>query len=60
MLHALKRLALGFCLIALTSAILLFADRGRRQSGGGAALRIAIVQHASTQVLEACAACSTA
>jgi ABC-type uncharacterized transport system substrate-binding protein len=52
MLHALKRLALGFCLIGLTSAILLFADRGHRKSGGGAALRIAIVQHASTQVLD--------
>lgn len=53
MFHALKRLALGFCLIGLTSAILLFADRGHRaSSGGGAALRIAIVQHASTQVLD--------
>jgi ABC-type uncharacterized transport system substrate-binding protein len=52
MFHALKRLALGFCLIGLTSAILLFADRGRRVSGGGTAFRIAIVQHASTQVLD--------
>jgi ABC-type uncharacterized transport system substrate-binding protein len=53
MLHALKRLALGFALIGLTSAILLFADRGHRQSGGGGStLRIAIVQHASTQVLD--------
>jgi ABC-type uncharacterized transport system substrate-binding protein len=52
MLHALKRLALGLGLIALTSAILLFADRGRRESGGGPVRRIAIVQHASTQVLD--------
>src|SRR6187399_2619172 len=52
MLHALKRLALGFFLIGLTSAILLLADRGHRKSGGGTALRIAIVQHASTQVLD--------
>jgi ABC-type uncharacterized transport system substrate-binding protein len=52
MLHALKRLALGFCLIGLTSAILLFADRTHRTSGGGTEFRIAIVQHASTQVLD--------
>jgi ABC-type uncharacterized transport system substrate-binding protein len=52
MLNALKRLALGLALIGLTSAILLVADRGNRRSGGGEALRIAIVQHASTQVLD--------
>ncbi len=52
MLYALKRLALGLFLIALTSAILLFADRGHRKSGGGTAMRIAIVQHASTAVLD--------
>jgi ABC-type uncharacterized transport system substrate-binding protein len=53
MLIALQRLALGLVLICLTSAILLIADRGnRRSSGGGAVPRIAIVQHASTQVLD--------
>ena len=52
MLYAIKRLWLGFCLIALTSAILLLADRGRRSSDSGSARRIAIIQHASTAVLD--------
>ena len=54
MLYALKRLWLGLCLIALTSAILLMADRPKRPAAGAAtgAKRIAIVQHASTAVLD--------
>ena len=52
MLYAIKRLWLGLCLIALTSAILLLADRGYRSSGSGSARRIAIIQHASTPVLD--------
>src|SRR5262245_14581400 len=52
MLYAVKRLWLGVCLIGLTSAILLFADRGHRTAAGSGPLRIAIVQHADTPVLE--------
>jgi putative tryptophan/tyrosine transport system substrate-binding protein len=53
MLYAVRRLALGVFLIALASAILLFADRTHRAAGGGQAVRrIAIVQHASTPVLD--------
>ena len=53
MLYAFKRLWLGLCLIVLTSAILLVADRPRRApEGPAAARRIAIVQHASTAVLD--------
>jgi len=52
MLYALKRLWLGLCLIGLTSAILLVADRPKRAGGAAAAKRIAIVQHASTAVLD--------
>ena len=51
MLYALKRLWLGLCLIILTSAILLIADRPRLAPGGPVAVkRIAIVQHANTQL----------
>jgi ABC-type uncharacterized transport system substrate-binding protein len=53
MLYAFKRLWLGLCLIVVTSAILLVADRPRRAPGGPAAVkRIAILQHASTAVLD--------
>jgi ABC-type uncharacterized transport system substrate-binding protein len=53
MLYAFKRLWLGLCLIVLTSAILLVADRPRRAPGGPAGTkRIAIVQHATTAVLD--------
>ena len=57
MLYALKRLALGVFLIALASAILLFTDRAHRTAGAaapssGSVKRIAIVQHASTPVLD--------
>ena len=53
MLNAFKRLWLGLCLIVLTSAILLVADRPRRAPSGPAATkRVAIMQHASTAVLD--------
>jgi ABC-type uncharacterized transport system substrate-binding protein len=55
MLYAIKRLALGVFLIALASAILLFSDRGHRSgdlAAPSAVKRIAIVQHASTPVLD--------
>jgi ABC-type uncharacterized transport system substrate-binding protein len=52
MLYAFKRLSLGVVLIALASAILLFADRGHRAAPAGAALRIAVLQHASTELLD--------
>jgi ABC-type uncharacterized transport system substrate-binding protein len=57
--YAIKRLALGFVLIVLASAVLLLSDRDRRTAtaGTGAAAsarvwRVAIVQHASTPVLD--------
>src|SRR5262245_39521763 len=55
MVSALKRLAPGLGLIVLASAILLISDRGRGGGGGSAAataLRVAILQHANTVVLE--------
>jgi ABC-type uncharacterized transport system substrate-binding protein len=54
MLNAIKRLALGVSLIGLASAILLFSDRGHRTAASSpqAAKRIAIVQHATTAVLD--------
>src|SRR5579862_9176959 len=53
MINAFKRLALGIFLIALASAILLFADRGHRSPASDRkAFRIAILQHANTQVLD--------
>ena len=54
MLNAIKRLALGVFLIALASAILLFADRSHRTTASSpqTAKRIAIVQHATTAVLD--------
>jgi ABC-type uncharacterized transport system substrate-binding protein len=53
--YAVKRLALAFALIALASAALLFSDRDRRtaDAAAGRVRRVAIVQHASTPVLDA-------
>jgi ABC-type uncharacterized transport system substrate-binding protein len=53
--YALKRLALGLALIALASAALLLSDRDRRRADAAAARvrHVAIVQHASTPVLDA-------
>ena len=51
---ALKRLSLGLLLIAAASAILLLSDRGQRaQAGSRRVVPVAIVQHASTPVLDA-------
>lgn len=51
--RALRRLALGLTLIALAGAVLLVSDRERRaHTGPGRVARVAIVQHASTPVLD--------
>src|SRR5260370_11967263 len=50
--YALKRLSLGIVLIAAASAALLVADRGHRTGVGPRVLRVAILQHANTPVLD--------
>ena len=52
MWFAFKRLALGITLILLTSAVLLVSDLGRRTSSRASVVRIAILQHASSPVLD--------
>ena len=52
MWFAFKRLALGITLILLTSAVLLFSDLGRRSSARRSVVKIAILQHASSPVLD--------
>jgi len=52
LLYTLRRLALGVLLIALASAVLLVADLERRRKPPGRVSRIALVQHASTAVLD--------
>ena len=52
MLYAVKRLWLGFLLIVLASVILRFTDREQRRASAAAVLRVAILQHASTPVLD--------
>jgi len=61
MLETIKRLGLGFILIALAAGVLLYTDRGSRNNGrkllGGVnntskVLRVALVQHASLPVFE--------
>ena len=47
-----RRLSLGLFLIALAAAVLLYSDRGRRVQGASRTARVAIVQHASTPVLD--------
>ena len=49
---AIRRLSLGFVLIALSSAVLLISDWGQRKGGTGRIPRVAIVQHASQAVLD--------
>jgi ABC-type uncharacterized transport system substrate-binding protein len=50
---AVKRLALGVTLIVLASAVLLLSDRSQNAAPrAGRLLRVAIVQHASTPVLD--------
>lgn len=52
-LRTLRHLALGLTLIAAASALLLFSDRERRtQAGSRKVMRVALVQHASTPVLD--------
>jgi ABC-type uncharacterized transport system substrate-binding protein len=51
-MYAFRRLALGFVLIALASAILLVADRERRAPAESRALRLAIFQHADSAIME--------
>ena len=52
-LRTLRHLALGLTLIAAASALLLFSDRERRtEAGPRRCVRVAIVQHASTPVLD--------
>lgn len=51
--NAFRRLSLGLFLIALAAAVLLYSDRGRRVHGASRMARVAIVQHASTPVLDA-------
>jgi len=55
--YAIRRLSLGLLLIAVASAILLYADRRHRAGATASAQdaqhhRIAIIQHASTSVLD--------
>jgi ABC-type uncharacterized transport system substrate-binding protein len=50
--NVLRRLALGLFLIALAAGVLLYSDRGRRAQGATRVWRVAIVQHASTPVLD--------
>src|SRR4030095_6406987 len=52
MLYAIKRLGLGLALIALSSTILLVTDLGQRAHSASAVQRIAILQHASTVLLD--------
>ena len=52
MWSAFKRLALGVSLILLTSAVLLISDLGRRTPAHRSIAKIAILQHASSPVLD--------
>jgi len=50
--YVVRRLGLGVALIALTSSVLLFSDRGRRVSSESPVLRVAILQHADNVILD--------
>ncbi len=52
MTSALNKLLLGMALIGVASAILLFSDVGRRSSGPGEQSRVAILQFASSPLME--------
>ena len=52
MAYAFKRLALGFALIVLASAILLLADVDRRSADPGRTIRLAIMQHVESTLME--------
>ena len=49
---ALKRLALGFTFIALAAGVLLLSDLNQRKTGAGRMPHIAVLQHASTALLD--------
>ena len=49
---ALKRLARGFIFIALASSVLLLSDWNQRQTGEGRMPRVAVLQHASMELLD--------
>jgi len=49
---ALKRLALGFTLIVLAAAVLLFSDWNQRRPGAVRTPRVAVLQHASAALLD--------
>jgi putative tryptophan/tyrosine transport system substrate-binding protein len=52
MWYAIKRLSLGLFLIGATSAVLLIADREHRTAAAQKIPRIALIQHASSPVLD--------
>jgi ABC-type uncharacterized transport system substrate-binding protein len=52
MLYAIRRLALGVIAILLTSGVLLISDLGRRTPAAARVPSLAILQHASSPVLE--------
>lgn len=52
MLNAIRRLSLGLLLLALTSAVLLMSDWSRRTAGPRKVPKIAVLQHASSPVLD--------
>lgn len=52
MFQVVKRLGLGIGLIALASAILLLTDVEQRRASASTVLRVAILQHADTPVLD--------
>ena len=49
---AIRRLSLGFVLIALSSGVLLISDWGQRKGSGVRIPRVAVVQHASQALLD--------
>jgi ABC-type uncharacterized transport system substrate-binding protein len=51
-IYTFKRLGLGLLLIAAASAILLLSDRDRRVPAAGETIRIAILQHTDSTVME--------
>jgi ABC-type uncharacterized transport system substrate-binding protein len=49
---ALKKLALGFMFIVLASPVLLLSDLNKRRTDVGKMPRVAVLQHASTALLD--------
>ena len=52
MFNVLRRISLGFILIALVSAVLLFSDGNRRSAPGRQMPRVAVFQFSSRPLLE--------